>query len=294
MQHLQIDHVTEYVFDAPRVLLPHRLRIRPRENHNVRILSSRLDVSPRATVRWQRDALDNSVAVLTFGGGTNRLRVQSSVVIAHYHEAPLDFVVEDYAVSWPFNYPDTDAALLSPFLVPTWPADAEPLRDWLAADGLSTQPVECFTLLDGINRNIHRSFTYQGREEEGVQAPGETLRLRRGSCRDFAALFMDTVRHLGLAARFVSGYLHTPELAAVDPGATHAWAEVYIPGPSWVGFDPTVGTLTGLDHIAIAVAGHPEHVPPVAGSFIANPGHVTTMQVDVRVTEVARGQEAIR
>jgi transglutaminase-like putative cysteine protease len=123
---------------------------------------------------------------------------------------------------------------------------------------------------------------YEPREEQGVQSPAETLARGVGSCRDFAALFMDAGRQLGLATRFVSGYLRTP-VTASDDGATHAWAEVYLPGPGWKGFDSTGGTLTGADHIAVAVAHHPEKVPPVAGTFIGPTAPRPILHVSVRV-----------
>jgi len=282
MQRLRIDHLTEYRFNAPLTLLPHRVMLRPRENHNVRIASSKLEIVPVANIRWQRDTLDNSVALLSFAAKSDCLRIESSVVIEHFEDAPLDFVVDDYALLHPFAYLDSDAVALAPFCVLTWAHDRPVLENWLAALGFRCGPIETFVLLDRMNRAIHERFRYEAREEPGVQSPAETLGRAAGSCRDFAALFMEGCRQLGLASRFVSGYLHA-DLNPEAGGATHAWAEVYLPGPGWKGFDPTAGELAGTKHIAVAVAHHPEHVPPVAGSFLGSANDRPRMAVSVRV-----------
>jgi transglutaminase-like putative cysteine protease len=141
-------------------------------------------------------------------------------------------------------------------------------------------------LLDWINKAIATGFTYQQCEEPGVQTPATTLAKRAGSCRDFATLFIEACDCLGLAARFVSGYLCSPTLPW-SQGATHAWAEVYLPGAGWKGFDSTSGQVVGNDHIAVAVSSHPESVPPVSGSFQATTNQAPIMNVTVEVTEVS-------
>jgi transglutaminase-like putative cysteine protease len=143
--------------------------------------------------------------------------------------------------------------------------------------------METFVLLDQMNRRIAGQFFYQMREEPGVQAPACTLARNSGSCRDFAAFFMEACRFLGLASRFVSGYLFTSDFDT-NNGSTHAWAEVYLPGAGWKGFDPTSGEVVGNRHIATAVARHPEAVPPVAGSFIGPGGFNPMPNVAVRVS----------
>jgi transglutaminase-like putative cysteine protease len=142
---------------------------------------------------------------------------------------------------------------------------------------------ETYVLLDRLNRAIGKALGYAVREEPGVQSPAQTLERGQGSCRDYAALFMEACRHLGLAGRFVSGYLHAPATEA-GRGATHAWAEVYLPGAGWKGFDPTGGEVAGARHIPVAVARHPERIPPVAGSFRGPGDAMPTLTVDVRVS----------
>ncbi|MFM1891600.1 MAG: hypothetical protein RLZ44_677 [Pseudomonadota bacterium] len=282
MQRFNISHVTEYRFSSPVSLLPHRLLLRPRENHNVRIESSTLEIVPAHALQWKRDVLDNSLAVASFIGASDLLRITSGVIIQHYDDNPLDFLVDDYAVMHPFDYVVADRAELAPFQASVYPSDQSGVQRWLDGLGL-LRPMETFALLDQLNREIGSRFVYQMREEPGVQSPAQTLAKASGSCRDFAALFMEACRHLGLASRFVSGYLHTLGTESGD-GATHAWAEVYLPGAGWKGFDPTGGEVTSTHHIATAVASHPEAVPPVAGSYVGPAGEKPLLSVAVRVS----------
>lgn len=285
MRRLNISHVTEYLYDVPVTLLTHRLLLRPRESHNVRIESSTLDIFPSHGLQWKRDVLDNSVALVNFTEDSDRLRIASNVVIQHYEDNPFDFLVDDYAVNHPFDYADAERAELAPFLRAVYPADQEAVRGWLDRSGLPRHQ-ETFTLLDQMNRRIAGQNNYLMREEPGVQPPALTLRRNSGSCRDFAALYMEACRCLGLASRFVSGYLFTSDF---DTGnaSTHAWAEVYLPGAGWRGFDPTSGEVVGNRHIATAVARHPETVPPVAGSFVGPSGWHPKLNVTVRVITLA-------
>ena len=283
MRRINISHVTEYLFPPPVSLQPHRLLLRPRENHNVRIESSVLEISPAHTLQWKRDVLDNSVALVSFSQPSAQLRVSSSVVIQHYEENPFDFLVDDYAVMHPFQYAKQEQAELAPFEQSVYPStqDRDAVRAWL--DGLALlQPMQTFALLDRMNREIAGRCVYQMREEPGVQSPALTLSNNSGSCRDFAALFMEGCRFLGLASRFVSGYLFAPATEAGN-ASTHAWAEAYLPGAGWKGFDPTSGEVTGNRHIAVAVARHPEAVPPVAGSFVGPVGEQPVLNVAVQV-----------
>lgn len=281
---LKIEHTTEYGFSAVVQLLPHRLIVRPRESHDVRIRSSLLRVSPVAQVRWQRDVFDNSIATLTFAAAASTLLIESEVVVEHYDETPLDFLIADEAVYHPFRYRDEDAASLAPFLASTWPADREAVARWLAA-GSRVGRTETFGFLYELNARIAREFRYQARDEPGVQPPRVTLTGGSGSCRDLATLFVEACRYLGVAARFVSGY-HTSFEGELGAGSTHAWAEVFLPGPGWKGFDPTAGLVTGSEHIAVGVSHHPQSLPPVAGSYLGPVGTEARMRVAVSVTRV--------
>jgi transglutaminase-like putative cysteine protease len=286
MRRLAIFHRTEYRYSTPVELLAHRLRLRPLESHALRIESSTLVIAPAHTVRWYRDALGNSVAVVGFNERSDLLSVTSEVVIEVYDDAPLDFLLEDYALSCPFAYASGEQPDLAPFARSVYGDDTAAVHDWLAGLGLLARPIETFALLSRLNCAIADGFRYRMREEEGVQSPATTLALRSGSCRDFSALFIEACRQMGLASRFVSGYLHQPDNEAGN-AATHAWAEVYLPGPGWKGFDPTSGLVAGNQHIPVAVARHPEAVPPVSGSFVGPVGQRPALTVAVRVSALA-------
>lgn len=283
MQRYKIVHRTYYNFSTPVWLNPHALRLRPKEGHELRIESSTLEIKPAAILRWHRDVEDNSVAIATFDSHTSQLAIESEVIIQQYNENPLEFVVADYATHYPFTYKPEDRDVLSTHLNVVEHASSEMLSDWLRQLWRAGERIQTYALLQRLAVHIKQTLAYKLREDPGVQTPADTLSKATGSCRDYAYLFMEAARHLGLAARFVSGYLHTPP-ADTNYGATHAWAEVFLPGAGWTGFDPTVGTLVGTEHIAVAVAKLPESVPPVAGSFLGSAG--SSLDVGVWVSEV--------
>lgn len=285
MRRLEILHRTYYNFSKSVRLGPHRLLLRPREGADLRIESSGLVIEPAHRVTWHRDVFDNAVATVEFSAPAARLAITSEIVVQHFVEEPLDFVVEEAAVSYPFLYAAEDRLILAPFQRPVYAEAAADVRRWLDALDVGEERVETYALLDRLNRGIHRDFAYAAREQPGVQSPAETLASRTGSCRDFATLFIEACRNIGLASRFVSGYLN--QRAAIPvPGATHAWAEVYLPGPGWKGFDPTTGEVAGNDNIAVAVSRHPQEVPPVAGSFVGFPNQAPALFVDVQVESI--------
>ncbi|MGH8612681.1 MAG: transglutaminase family protein [Gammaproteobacteria bacterium] len=283
MQRYKILHRTYYNFSAAVRLEPHALRLRPREGHELRIESSTLEITPPASLRWQRDVEDNSVAIATFDSPANQLVIESEVIIQQYNEAPLDFLVADYATDYPFTHTPEDRVALSPYMNVAEHTARDRLTEWVANLWQSSERLQTYALLQRLSVRIHQTLSYQLREEPGVQTPVETLSCGTGSCRDFAYLFIEAVRRLGLAARFVSGYLHAPP-STVNFGATHAWADVYLPGAGWKGFDPTIGEIVGTNHIAVAVARLPESVPPIAGSFVGPPG--ASLNVGVWVTQL--------
>lgn len=282
MQRLRIQHVTEYVFPLLVTLKQHRLLLRPREGHDVRIESSRLEISPTYKIKWYRDVFDNSLAVVNFLQSANKLRIASDVVIQHYEHTPLNVSAEDCTLSYPFSYEQGELIDLAAFQQPVFIQEQLALQRWLQDIGLGLNSMQTLNLHSALNLAIHSQFRYQVREEAGVQSPLQTINLGSGSCRDYATLFIEACRYLGLASRFVSGYLHAPA-TEVGNASTHAWAEVYLPGIGWQGFDPTIGEVTGNRHIAVAVARDPEAVPPVSGSYIGPSQTVPLMVVNVQV-----------
>lgn len=282
MQRYKILHRTYYNFAGSVRLGPHTLRLRPREGHELRVEVAAVRTTPACSLRWNRDVEDNSVATATFDEPTSQLLIESEVVVQQYNEAPLDFLVADYAANYPFVYAAEDAPVLAPYLsVAAPPEERTRLAEWVGGLWQAGERIQTYALLERLNARIHETLSYRVREEPGVQSPAETLARGTGSCRDWAYLFMEAARVLGVASRFVSGYLSSPP-SNTNFGATHAWAEVFLPGVGWKGFDPTVGQLVGRDHIAVAVARLPESVPPVAGSFIGPPG--SSFDVGVWVT----------
>jgi transglutaminase-like putative cysteine protease len=284
MKKIRIHHITEYTFSAPVSLTEHRLLLRPREGHDIRIHSSRLKVSPPHETKWYRDIYGNSTGLLYLNEPSASLRIESEVVIEHYAERPLDFVVDKRAVTFPFPFEPEDRLDLLPYCTHTWPNHTGQLKKWVSRFWQPGQSIETYVLLDRMNKAIVADFGYGMREEPGVQNPDETLSLRTGSCRDFAAFFIEACRYLGLPARFVSGYLHNP--GSTQHGSTHAWSEVYLPGAGWIGFDNTSGLVAGTKHIATAVHRHAEAVPPVSGSYLSNCPVNANLRVIVDVAQI--------
>ena len=225
MQRYKILHRTDYNFSAAVRLEPHALRLRPREDHELRIESSTLEITPPASLRWHRDVEDNSVAIATFDSPANQLLIESEVIIQQYNEVPLDFLVADYATDYPFTYTPEDRVVLSPYMNFVEHTTRDRLTEWVANLWQLGERLQTYALLQRLCVHIHQTLSYHLREEPGVQTAAETLSCGTGSCRDFAYLFMEAVRRLGLASRFVSGYLHAPP-STVNSGATHAWAFV--------------------------------------------------------------------
>lgn len=286
MQKIRIRHETHYRYSEPVTLHAHQLMIRPRSGHDIQLLETSLQIHPAHVIKWHRDIYGNSVAGVSFLEPSDRLSIVSDVLIQHFESEPLNFVVDEHAVNFPFQFDASERVDLIPYQTLSFPGDSERMRDWLQQFWRPGQMIETYILLDRINRHIVQKFDYRMREEPGVQRPGETLQLASGSCRDFSALFIEACRFFGLAARFVSGYLHCPETVQ-GHGSTHAWAEVYLPGAGWIGFDNTSGIVVGHDHIAVAVTRHPADAPPVSGSFAGELSSPPAMSVKVDVRVVA-------
>ncbi|MEO1330295.1 MAG: transglutaminase family protein, partial [Pseudomonadota bacterium] len=264
MRRLALRHETRYAFDAPVALGTHQLMLRPREGPDLRIETAMLEIDPPALVRWARDPLDNDVATATFDAAhAMALRIVSEVSVCKYDAAPLDFVLNPEAMKLPFAYGNEDAEILTPFFANRSEASRKAARAWASGVLGGEQRPNTQAALDRLCLAVKRGFAYEVREEPGVQLAEETLKLGSGSCRDFANLLIEAARAYGLAARFVSGYRYEAGLPD-ELGSTHAWAEIFLPGPGWTGFDPTIGGLADWRHIAAAVARSPTDAPPVA------------------------------
>lgn len=283
MKRIKITHQTDYHYHSPVSFGPHRALVRPREGHDVHIESSRLQIEPKADVRWLRDIYGNSIAVLTFAAPARKLSVMSELVVAHYDENPLDFLIEPNALSYPFQYSTEEQPELIPYRLSSYPHDGPALQNWLSWLYTPGQLINTFDLLNNLNTRIWEYFRYVPRDEPGVQPPSRTLALGTGSCRDYAVLMMEAARHWGFGARFVTGYI---QMDAAQHGSTHAWTEIYIPGAGWRGFDPTNNKLTGSEHVSIAVARDAQKASPISGAWEGPPGAFDRMDVTVKVVQL--------
>jgi transglutaminase-like putative cysteine protease len=284
---LNIEHSTVYHYTRPVQFGPHRIVIRPLEGHDVKIRSSSLLIEPAHRIRWIHDIFGNSIALVDFTEPATELRVESRLTVEQYNTNPFNFVLEPYAVELPFAYEPGDVPDVAPYLLRRFPQDDVAIQKWSRPFRSATQ-TGTLDFLTALNSSIPLSFTYTRREEPGVQSPAQTLASRGGSCRDFSVLLMETARYVGLAARFVSGYLcnsdsFTNEAAS---GATHAWVEIYLPGAGWTGFDPTCGILTADAHVRVAVARDASQVAPVSGSFIGTVADSMGLEVIVKARAV--------
>jgi transglutaminase-like putative cysteine protease len=287
MSLLTVRHVTVYRYLRPVGLGEHRMMFRPRESHDLRLLKTRLNITPApANLRWLHDVFDNSVAVATFDGSTSELRFESTVTLEHVETTRLEYPLEEYSQNYPFHYSDDELPNLGPALAHHYPSDD--VRRWVGRFLDPTGITGTMSLLRSITLGIKEDFVYTRRSEKGVQSPSETLASRRGSCRDFAVLMMEAVRSLGLAARFVSGYIFVPGRDAggtVGGGATHAWMQTYLPGTGWIDFDPTNSIVGNRNLIRVAVAWDPKQVLPLWGTFVGPASSFQGMDVTVTVTE---------
>jgi transglutaminase-like putative cysteine protease len=278
-----------YRYHRPVVFDEHRAMFRPRDSHDLRVLDAELILSPPGEVRWIHDVFSNSIALITFAQPATELRFESRVEIEHYALSDPEWMLRDYAASYPFRYDNDQIVDLLPTLQSHYPDLEGAISAWARQfldPGESTNTQE---LLIQITRAIRQQFSYQERAIHGTQAPVETLRRGSGTCRDYALFMIEAVRSLGLAARFVTGYLYDPALDGAGPGlsgagSTHAWVQVYLPGAGWIEFDPTNGLVGGPNLIRVGVARDPRQAIPLEGRYRGTAADFIDMRVEVEVT----------
>ena len=269
-----LHHATRYRYDRPVALSPHEVRLRPAPHTRTPIPAYALSAQPASHfIHWQQDPYGNWVARFVFSEKTEELLFTVDLEADLAVINPFDFFIEPYAERFPFAY---EAQLQDDLAAYTRGEPADPLlADWIARlrGELAGGAIGTTQFLVSLNQRLARDVAYEVRMEPGVQTPERTLQLARGSCRDSAWLLVQILRHLGLGARFVSGYLIQLKAAApagsagpaADGADLHAWAEVYIPGAGWIGLDATSGLLAGEGHIPLACSASPASAAPVTG-----------------------------
>jgi transglutaminase-like putative cysteine protease len=287
---LSIRHLTHYRYRNSVVLGEHRMMFRPRESYDQRILSYDLTITPRpAHLRSMHDVSGNCVSIATFSGASCDLTFESRLTLEH---TPLPAFaepngkIEIYGGAIPFAYsvedlPDLRLSMLRQH------SDPERKVDRWASQFVGVGETSLRPLLSEMTRAIRATFKYHVRHAKGAQTPLETLALGTGTCRDYAVFMIDAVRSLGLAARFVSGYIYTPRKPGAPirqgGGHTHAWVQVYLPVCGWVEFDPTNGIVGNSDLVRVAIARDPRQAVPLHGTWAGAPSDYIGMEVEVEV-----------
>ncbi len=284
---LSVKHVTTYSYAVPVRLGEHRMMLRPRDSNDQRLLNATLTIEPEPLrLHWIHDVFDNCVAVANFTGAADRLHVESLITVEHKLSDEPDVLLDERARLYPFSYDVEEMPDLARSIERHHPDPAGDVDRWARRFVNLGGLTETGTLLMTLTNAIKEGFVYERRTERGTQSPQQTLESRRGSCRDFATLMMESARALGLAARFVTGYLYVPDRdrgeTHLGGGATHAWCQVYLPGAGWVEFDPTNGIVGSRDLIRVAVARDARQAIPLHGCYYGSAAARMAVSVNVR------------
>lgn len=290
---LAVRHITTYRYKQPVSFGEHRMMLRPRESHDQRLLESKLEITPRPTsLRWIQDVFGNHVAIARFAGRAEALRFDSTICLDHSPVDVVDMDIEDFARAYPFIYDSGDLSNLVDFIERQSLDPHRQLEQWVLGFLRKGGSTNALALLVNLTRTIKQTFTYVARHEKGIQDPLLTLEIGSGSCRDLAMLMIEAVRSLGMAARFVSGYLHVQghdDDRNAGGGNTHAWVQVYLPGPGWVDFDPASGTAGNRGLVRVAVVRDPRQAIPLHGTWTGFPSDNLGMTVEVKVAAGCAG-----
>ncbi|MGF1530782.1 MAG: transglutaminase domain-containing protein [Puniceicoccaceae bacterium] len=284
----QIEHRTRYGYGGEVNFGSHRLYLYPQAEPNQVVRRFELRTVPESRQRWVRDFDGNFLVICNFGlQEARQLLFEVEMVVERPEVNPFDFLLDTEAVRMPVKYADEQFRWLEPYCRSSC-EDEEPVNLFLAETGLGNgNGEETVDFLLKINRAIFERFEYQRRDDEGIQSVAETVAGRVGSCRDFAVCLMAVARHLGLAARFVSGYVYVEagesELGNRALGAMHAWVELYLPGAGWKGFDPTNGILVNHSFIATGVSGDPMLVQPTQGRYYSDAKVDAVLETDLMI-----------
>ena len=292
---LSVRHETIYRYERPVQFGEHRILVRPRDSMEQTLESFGLAIRPKpSALRWIHDVFGNGIAIAGFEEAAEELRIVATMVLDHTPELTPAFEIDARAKNYPFDYGDVDLVDLTPTLRRQFPDETEVdiwARRFLDPRGTTNTG----HLLATMTMGIKESFKYLRRPDPGTQRPSKTLASRAGTCRDFALLMIEAARSLGLAARFVTGYLYSPARDGNHRGggATHAWCQIYLPGAGWVEFDPTNGIIGTRDLIRVGVAREPRQAIPIAGTFVGSKDDYLGMSVEVIVERVTSPQDGM-
>lgn len=303
MRRLSVKHTTTYKYANPVTFGDHRMMLRPRDSHDLRLLSATIKIEPAPfSIRWLHDVFGNSVEIASFDKPAFQLHIESKLEIDHFESSEPNCPIEPYAETYPFAYSAEEIPDLHSYVERNYPDPNHQVDFW--AKGFVNKDGETNTLamLTAMTQAIKAGFGYVARGVQGCQNPVNTLNQKSGSCRDFALLMIEATRALGLASRFVSGYIYVPAMDAaggntngdgnVGGGTTHAWVQVYLPGTGWMEFDPTNGIVGNRDLIRVAVVRDPTQAVPIAGSWTGRPADYLGMEVSVLVNSIDVDREA--
>ncbi|KRR08861.1 transglutaminase [Bradyrhizobium jicamae] len=290
---LTINHKTVYRYTRPVAFGEHRIMLQPLPGHDLRIRASQLEIAPKPMqLRWIHDVFGNSVAIATFDERADTLSFTATATVEHSPAEEFALTPDDPAYFYPFLYDDEEFPDLLQFVTPQYGDPNGELSAWARQFLDAEAPTPTFKILSGMTHGIRRAFAYRKRHERGTQHPLDTLQTGSGTCRDYALFMIEALRRLGIAARFVSGYIFIPGDGVdgyVGGGSTHAWVQVYLPSAGWIEFDPTNGIVGTRDLIRVAVARDPRQAIPLHGTYLGSADAFVGMEVDISV--VAAGEE---
>jgi transglutaminase-like putative cysteine protease len=295
MPTLTIKHITTYRYKQPVAFGEHSMMLRPLQSHDQRLIAANLVITPTPrSIRRIQDVFGNQVDIARFAGRAKELRFDSTVCLEQTYRDIHDLDIEKFARTYPFVYGAEETPDLVRFIEPQSVDPDGHVERWTRTFLRKGGPTDTRRFLTDLTSGIKETFKHVRRDEKGIQAPLRTLELGSGSCRDLAMLMIEAVRSLGMAARFVSGYLCLPDddgQRDVGGGNTHAWSQVYLPGPGWVDFDPSSGIVGNRDLVRVAVVRDPRQAIPLHGTWRGFPSDYLGMQVELAVTSDAAESE---
>lgn len=282
---LSISHLTHYTYSEPVSLSPHLLYLRPRESARLRLREFTCTCEPAAILQPVRDPHDNELTWARFRDHSATVAITMHAEVETLDTNPFDFVLKDYATTFPFTYEPVFDFALAPYLAAPFATTRDYLVKWLDQHfPCADRPTDTIAYLSALNNLLFTTLCYTRREAPGIQTSLETMAIGGGACRDYAVLFIELCRTLGLAARFVSGYMHTPSGDDTrTAGAMHAWTELYLPGAGWKGFDPTHGVWCDDCYVPVAHAAQAESVNPIQGHYYSKTPVTSLLTTEISV-----------